>query len=171
MARYSWDLDGNHASKIRENIPPHHGHTERRTRYSRRTNCSDAKGAESVQYCSLQKVRLAGHELDPPARYDCHEGRGAVQGDAKEHRSEHTVADVRLWHLADVNGLPINVRFRRSSRHHKFMVPCPLMTQSGRRRVSRLIHKHRIAWPRRLSGTVRTARSRDGEIAWPQGTS
>jgi unsaturated pyranuronate lyase len=38
-----------------------------------------------------------------------------------------------FWHLADIAGHEINVRFRCKSGHHTDIRSCPLMTQSGHR--------------------------------------
>jgi len=40
---------------------------------------------------------------------------------------------VRLWHLADIAGLPLNVRFKGQSGHDLLQRECPLVTQSGHR--------------------------------------
>jgi hypothetical protein len=41
-----------------------------------------------------------------------------------------TRANVRFWHLADIELSPANVRFRWQSGHHGDLVECSLMTQS-----------------------------------------
>jgi hypothetical protein len=52
------------------------------------------------------------------------------------HRLSHRrLCEVAFWHLADLDELLINVRFRGSSRHHNTRAQCPLMTQGGHKRV------------------------------------
>jgi hypothetical protein len=39
---------------------------------------------------------------------------------------------VRLWPIADIPSVAMNVRFVGNSGHHELTPSCPLMTQSGR---------------------------------------
>jgi hypothetical protein len=52
-------------------------------------------------------------------------GRSLLSGDAL------IGADVRLWHLADVQTKLMNVRFERNNGHEADVTRCLLMTQSG----------------------------------------
>jgi hypothetical protein len=48
-------------------------------------------------------------------------------------RGRAVLSDVRYWHLADVDGLPINVCFRGLSGHSELRRECPQMTINAQR--------------------------------------